>query len=197
MDLTPDEILQVTGGSDGNTTMPTMSQTSESFKEATRMSNELLEYIGEPHDHFQEPATLTPELDREMGMASHFDNPDKAQTWATQTETIICLEPTDIWGPRDANIHQGAGENPGKSGNPGSRGSGRGGGGGGVGDAGGGGGAPLPPGGAAGGHGGDKLFRQPPNIFTGDQTKMKEFLMHWELYYNLNHLSNVMGVPYS
>ena len=26
---------------------------------------------------------------------------------------------------------------------------------------------------------------------------MKEFLTQWELYYNLNHLSSVMGVPYS
>ena len=25
---------------------------------------------------------------------------------------------------------------------------------------------------------------------------MKEFLTQWELYYNLNHLSNIMGVPY-
>ena len=27
--------------------------------------------------------------------------------------------------------------------------------------------------------------------------KTKEFLTQWELYYNLNHLSSVMGVPYS
>ena len=37
----------------------------------------------------------------------------------------------------------------------------------------------------------------PPFVFTGDHTKTKEFLTQWELYYNLNHLSNVMGVPYS
>ena len=34
-------------------------------------------------------------------------------------------------------------------------------------------------------------------MFTGDRSKTKEFLMQWELYYNLNHLSNIMGVPYS
>ena len=83
-DLTLDEILQLMGDSNTNTAMPTaseeptMSQTTESFKEATRMRDKPLEYIGEPHDQFQDPGTVTPELDREMGVASHFDKPDKA-----------------------------------------------------------------------------------------------------------------------
>lgn len=63
----------------------------------------------------------------------------------------------------------------------------------------GGGGGP-PPGGATGGHGGhgaDQLFGQPLDVCIRDHTKTKEFLTQWEFYYNLNHLSSVMGVPYS
>ena len=88
---------------------------------------------------------------------------------------------------------------PGGGGGDGGRGDGGGGGGDrGGGDGGEGGGRGPPPAGAGhGGHGGDKLFGQPPDVFTGDRTKTKEFLMQWELYHNLNHLSNVMGVPYS
>ena len=114
---------------------------------------------------------------------------------ATQTETVeICLDPVDIWGLQDTNIHQATGENPrdwetlvaeeeveaGEAeagvvehhhhlGEPLED----------MGDT------------------GDKLFRQPSNVFTGDQMKTKEFLTQWELYYNLNHQSSIMGVPYS
>ena len=117
------------------------------------------------------------------------------------TESIVHLEPANLWGdPQAANIHQAAGENPGRPTASGSSGGGgRGDGGGGNGGRGGGG--NPPPVGAARGHagrGGDnKLFGQPPDVFTGDRTKTKEFLTQWELYYNLNHLSTIMGVPYS
>ena len=216
-ELTPDKILQVTGGSDSSTPSTltgqqireqaeeaTMSHTTDSFEETEdRMSEEQLEYFGEPINPFPEPNVLT---DEDQGrMVDHFTDPEEAQVRATQTETTttIRLQP-DLWAtPQTSTIQCAAGENPPRDGGGGGsgEGSGRGGGGGG----GGGGrnpppaaGGPPPGAGHVGGGGGEnRLFRQPPDVFTGDRSKTKEFLMQWELYYNLNHLSNVMGVPYS
>ena len=47
-----------------------------------------------------------------------------------------------------------------------------------------------------GGGGDNRLFGQPLDVYSGDRSKTKEFLTQWELYYNLNHLTNIMGVPY-
>ena len=140
-----------------------MSQTTDSFEETERMSKEPLEYLGEPHDPFQGTMMLTPELDRNMEALSHFDKPEDTRARARATESIERLEPGNIWGPSLSNINRAAGENPGRpavptGGNPDGGGGGSGGGGGG--------GAPPPP--AATGHGGDKLFGQPPDVFTGD-----------------------------
>jgi hypothetical protein len=43
----------------------------------------------------------------------------------------------------------------------------------------------------------EKLFGQPPDMFTGDRVKTKEFITQWELYNNLNHTNMIIGVPYS
>ena len=212
-ELTPNEILQVAGGSDSSTPSTltgqqiqerveeaVMSQTTDSLED--RMSDEQLEYFGEPLDRFPTPNILTSEGNRAMDEPSHFEEPENVQVRATQTETTIRLQP-DLWRDlQEANIQRAAGENPaprgGGGGGSGGGGGGGGGGGSGGGGGGGGGGNPLPPP-AAGGHaGGDnKLFGQPPDVFTGDRSKTKEFLTQWELYQNLNHLANVMGVPYS
>ena len=210
-ELTPNKVLQVTGGSDSSTPSmltgqqireraeeATMSQTTDLFEETEdRMSEGQLEYFGEPIDPFPEPNVL---MNEDQGrMVDHFANPENAQVQATQMETTttIRLQP-DLWAiPQTSTIQRAAGENP-PQGGGGSGGDG-GGGGGGGGD---GGGNPPPatggpPPGAGHGGGENRLFGQPPDVFTGDRSKMKEFLMQWELYYNLNHLSNVMGVPYS
>jgi hypothetical protein len=83
----------------------------------------------------------------------------------------------------------------------GGHGGGGGGGGGGPfrpGGGGGGGGVPLPAGGGGHAHQGqDKLFGQPPDVFTGDRAKTREFLTQWELYYNLNFINTIMRIPYS
>ena len=214
-ELTPDEILQVTGEGDSSTPSTltgqqirerveehTMSQTMDSFEETEdRMSEGQLEYFGEPIDQFPTPNVLTNEDQQEM--VDRFSDPEDAQVRATQTETTttIRLQP-DLWAnPQTSTIQRAAGENP----PSGSGGGGGGGGGGGEGSGGGGsrgGGNPPatggPPPGPGGGTGGDhRLFGQPPDVFSGDRSKMKEFLTQWELYYNLNHLTSVMGVPYS
>lgn len=49
---------------------PTMSQTTDLFIETNRMSNEPLEYFGEPIDSTQNQSKLTPELDRIFGEQS-------------------------------------------------------------------------------------------------------------------------------
>ena len=199
-ELTPDEILQIMGESDSSTPSTltgqqiherveehTMSQATDSFEETKeRMSDGELEYSEEPASRFPDSGVIADENDQ--GTADHFTDQEEAQarTTQTQTATTIRLQPS-LWA-EPANIQRAAGENPPDGG----------GGGGGGGDDGGG----NPP--AAGGPppgnpgGGDhRLFGQPPDVFTGDRTKTKEFLTQWELYYNLNHLSSVMGVPYS
>ena len=89
-ELTPDEIIQVTGGSDSSTPSTltgqqireraeeaTMSQTTDSFEETEdRMSEGQLEYFGEPIDPFPEPNVLTNE-DQER-MIDHFADPEDA-----------------------------------------------------------------------------------------------------------------------
>ena len=169
-----------------------MSQTTDSFEETEeRMSEGQLEYSEEPVSRFSDSGMLTEEDHRET--IDHSTNPEEAQVRATQTETttMIRLQPS-LWA-EPSTIQRAARENPPNSG---------GGGGGGGGGNGGGGGGGNPP--AAGGpppgnpRGGDhRLFGQPPDVFTRDHTKTKEFLTQWELYYNLNHLTSVMGVPYS
>ena len=180
-----------------------MSQTTDSFED--RMSDKPLEYFGEPLNQFPEPTILTDEGNRATDMPSYFEEPENVQVRATQTATTttIRLQP-NLWrDPQEANIQRATGENPTPQGGGRSGGGGGGGGssgGGRNGGRGGGGGGNPPPSPAAGGHagGGDnKLFGQPPDVFTGDRSKTKEFLTQWELYQNLNHLSNVMGVPYS
>ena len=194
-----------------------MLQTTDSFEETeNRMSEGQLEYFGEPINQFPEPDVLTNEDHREM--VDHFANPEEARVRATETTTTICLQP-NLWANvQPSTIQRAAGENPpqdnrggGRGGNGGGGrghdggGSGGGGGGhdggGGGGGSGGGGNPPAtggpPPGHPGGGGGENRLFGQPPDIFTGDRSKTKEFLTQWELYYNLNHLTNVMGVPYS
>ena len=177
-----------------------MSQTTDSFEETEdRMSKGQLEYFGEPIDQFPVPDVLTNEGHRET--LTHFANPDEAQVRATQTETTttIRLQP-DLWAAsRTSNIQRAARENPlqGRGGGDGGSGGGDGGGGGGGGNPPAAGGPPPGAGHVGGGGGENRLFGQPPDVFTGDHSKTKEFLTQWELYYNLNHLSNVMGVPYS
>ena len=184
-----------------------MSQTMDSFEETEeRMSKGQLEYFGEPIDQFPTPDVLTNEDHREM--LTHFANPDDAQVRATQTETTMTIRiQPDLWGnPQASTIQRAAGENPPPDNSRGGGSGGGGGGGGGGGDGGGGGGggggnppaAGGPPPGLGGGAGGDhRLFGQPLDVFLGDRAKTKEFLTQWELYYNLNHLTSVMGVPYS
>ena len=168
-----------------------MSQNTDSFED--RMSEEPLEYFREPLGQFPEHTTLTSEENRVMTEPQRFDEPENVQVRAMQTESITHLETTNLWGdPQEASIQRAAGENPAQPAAPRGGGGGSGGGGSGAG------GGNPPPAGAAEGHaGGDKLFGQPPDVFTGDRTKTKEFLTQWELYYNLNHLSTLMGVPYS
>ena len=109
-ELTPDEVLQVTGGSDSSTPSTltgqqickraeeaTMSQTTDSFEETEdRMSEGQLKYFGEPIDPFPEPNVLTNEDPGRM--VDHFADPEDAQVRATQTETTmtIRLQP-DLW----------------------------------------------------------------------------------------------------
>ena len=142
-ELTPDEILQVTGGSDSSTTPSTltgqqirerveetvMSQTTDSFKETEdRMSEEQLEYFGEPINQFPKPNVLTDEENREM--IDHFANPEDAHVRATQTETTttIRLQP-DLWAtPQKTTIQRAAGEDPPQGSGGGSGGGGGGGG---------------------------------------------------------------------
>ena len=205
-ELTPNEILQITGGSDSSTPSTLtgqqtrerveehiMSQTTDSFEKAEeRMSDEELEYSEEPASRFSDSGMIADENCQEG--IDHFADPEETQVRATQTETAttIRLQPS-LWAEL-SNIQRAAGENP----------SGNGGGGGGSGGSGGGGGdgggnppaAGGPPPGNPGG-GEHRLFGQPPDVFTGDRTKTKEFLTQWELYYNLTHLTSVMGVPYS
>ena len=123
--LTPDEILQVTGGSDSSTpSMLTgqqireraeeaaMSQATDLFEDTEdRMSEGQLEYFGEPIDQFPVPDVLTNNDHREM--LTHLTNPNHAHVRATQTETttMICLQP-DLWTtPQTSTIHHAAGEN--------------------------------------------------------------------------------------
>ena len=54
-----------------------MSQTMDSFKTEERMSDEPLEYFGEPIDSFPEHNVLTDEENREM--IECFENPEDAQ----------------------------------------------------------------------------------------------------------------------
>ena len=206
-ELTPDEVLQVAGESDSSTPSTltgqqirerveehTMSQATDSFEETEeRMSDGELEYSEEPASRFSDSGMIADENDPGK-VVDHFVDPEEAQARATQTATTIRTQPS-LWA-EPSNIQRAAGENP-----PGGSGGGGGGGDGGDGGGGGGGGGNPP---AAGGPppgnpiGGDhRLFGQPPDVFTGDRTKTKEFLTQWELYYNLNHLTNVMGVPYS
>ena len=56
-----------------------MSQTTDSFEEMERMSEEPLEYFGEPLDQFPKPTLLIEELDRTTGTLSHFDEPKDAR----------------------------------------------------------------------------------------------------------------------
>ena len=86
-----------------------MSQHTDSFED--RMSEEPLEYFGEPTDSFPEPNVLTDEENREM--LAQFKNSEDAQVRAMQTETTtIHLQP-DLWrDPQEANIQCAAGENP-------------------------------------------------------------------------------------
>lgn len=128
-------------------------------------------------------------VEEEMMTASSEERSDEIRVSATRTETSPSATQPDIWGTAPSNIHWTSRTN-----HP----TGNGGGGGG----GGGGGLPdpdtgLPPAGGGGGHGIDKLFGQPPDMFIGDCAKTKEFLTQWELYFNLNHLTAVMGAPYS
>ena len=225
-ELTPDEILQIMGGSDSSTPSTLtgqqicerveetiMSQTMDSFEQSTdtfkdtedRMSEGQPEYPGEPLTHFPKPNVLMNEESREV--TDHFADPEDTHVRATQMETTttIRIQP-DLWAmPQTSTIQWAAGENSpqgGSGGRSGGRGGSRGGGsgGGGDGNGGGGGGNPPPavggppPGPAGGEH---RLFGQPLDVFTGDRSKMKEFLTQWELYHNLNHLVSVMGVPYS
>ena len=90
-ELTPDEILQVTGGSDSSTPSTltgqqiheqaeeaAMSQATDSFEETEdRMSEGQLKYFGEPIDQFPVPDVLTSEDHREM--LTHSANPNDAQ----------------------------------------------------------------------------------------------------------------------
>ena len=215
-ELTPDEIILVMGGSNSSTPSTltgqqirervkeaVMSQTTDLFETKERMSKDPLKYFGEPLDQFPKPNVLTDEENREM--LTRFPNPEDAQVRATQMETATTtshLQP-NLWAnPQTATIQHAARENPpqgsGGGGDEGSSGGGRGSRGGGGGRGGrGGGNPPGPPRGHVGGGGENRLFGQPPDIFTGDRSKTKEFLTQWELYYNLNHLSNIMGVPYS
>src|SRR6201996_9072983 len=171
-----------------------MSQATDSFEEAEeRMSDGELEYSEEPASRFSDSGIIADENDQ-AETPDHFADPEEVQARATQTQTAptIRLQPS-LWA-EPSNIQRAAGENPPSGGGGGGGGSGGGGGGGG------GGGNPPAAGGPPPGNpgGGDhRLFGQPPDVFTGDRTKTKEFLTQWELYYNLNHLSSVMGVPYS
>ena len=183
-----------------------MSQTTDSFEDTEdRMSDGALEYFGEPIDQFPTPNVLINEDRRET--VDHFADPEDTQMRATQTKTTttIRLQP-DLWADlQTSTIQHAAGENPpprnqgsgGGGGGRGGNGGGNGGGSGGGGE-GGGGNPPViegPPLGLGGGE--NRLFGQAPDVFTGDRSKTKEFLTQWELYYNLNHLTTIMGVPYS
>src|ERR1700761_4905143 len=177
-----------------------MSQATDSFEEAEeRMSDGELEYSEEPASRFSDSGIIADENDQ-AETPDHFADPEEVQARATQTQTAttIRLQPS-LWA-EPSNIQRAAGENPPDGGNGGDNGGGGGDGGGNGGGGGGGGGNPPAAGGPPPGNpiGGDhRLFGQPPDVFTGDRTKTKEFLTQWELYYNLNHLTSVMGVPYS
>ena len=89
-ELTPDKILQVTGGSDSSTPSTltgqqireraeeaAMSQAMDLFGETEdRMSDGQLEYFGEPIDQFPTPSVLMEEDHRDV--VDHFANPDNA-----------------------------------------------------------------------------------------------------------------------
>jgi hypothetical protein len=138
----------------------------------------------------------------DQGVHDFVNAPHIFATWTEESRTQTAhINPNTghIVDPDEAAAHRAAGPDradPPKGDGGGGRGGhpfGPGGGGGGRGG-GGGGGAP----GAGGGHHGqDKLFSQHPDTFTGDRSKTREFLMQWELYYNLNYANTIMSVPYS
>ena len=123
-ELTPDEILHVTGGGDSSTPSTltgqqirerveehTMSQTADSFEEAEeRMSDGELEYSEEPASRFSDSGIVADENSQEA--ADHFVNPEEVQARATQTQTAttIRLQPS-LWA-EPSNIQRAAGENP-------------------------------------------------------------------------------------
>ena len=81
-----------------------MSQTMDSFED--RMSDEPLEYFGEPLNQFPKPNVLMNEDDRAIEAPLRFEEPENVQVRATQTETTttIRLQP-DLWrDPQEANI---------------------------------------------------------------------------------------------
>ena len=86
------------------------------------------------------------------------------------------------------------GGNPGIPGGvpPGGGGGGRGGGGGG-----GGGNHPVAATLQGASNAGDKLIRNPPNIFTGDRTKSEAFMSDWKKYHRANKDTGCMVEPYT
>ena len=110
-ELTPDEILHVTGGSDSSTPSTltgqqirerveehTMSQATDSFEEAEeRMSDGELEYSEEPASRFSDSGIIADENDRGEA-ADHLTDPEETQARATQTQTAttIRLQPS-LW----------------------------------------------------------------------------------------------------
>lgn len=118
-----------------------MSQTMESFEEASRIDDEPLKYFGKPIEQFHN--TMMSERDGPMEVFPSNDEPNATHIRATAVETKVCLETTDIWGPQHTNIHRATRENLGQPTTPGD-GGGRGDNGG-SGDGGGGGGGIPPP----------------------------------------------------
>jgi hypothetical protein len=47
-----------------------------------------------------------------------------------------------------------------------------------------------------GGHHGDKLVGNPPVIFTGDRSKVEQFITQWQLYEGVNITNTLMCNPY-
>ena len=183
-ELTSDEILQVTGESNSSTpSMLTGQQICKRVEEAVmsqhmdlfedRMSEEPLEYFGEPTDSFPKPSVLTDKDNRTTNVPMHFEELEDTQVQATQMETVIRLQP-NLWrDPQEANIQRTAGENPAPrgSGGGGGRGGGRGSGGRGGGSrgSGGGGGNPPPPPGARGNAGEEETKNSLDNLQTCSQ----------------------------
>ena len=107
-ELTPDEVLQVTGGSDSSTPSTltgqqirerveehTMSQATDSFEEAEeRMSDGELEYSEELASRFSDSGIIADNNNQEA--ADHFADPEEVQARATQTQTAttIRLQPS-------------------------------------------------------------------------------------------------------